>query len=284
MDSNNDSVRAATAGCLRVRAARAEQIILDLTPLELSIVATLERIRLASGRELARLHFAPSPSGARHARRVLASLTARRVLARLDRRIGGKRAGSAGYLYGLDVVGQRLVRPDSTYRRPWTPGHPVVAHAVAVTDCYVRLVELTRAGRLELLDFDAEPACWRSFAAGGGTRLTLKPDAYVRLANGAYEDRWFLEVDRATEDLGRILRKAQLYGRYWQSGREAVFPRVLWLTIRLARRKALQRALRQLPADHQRLFQVDLLSEFDAVITAGAADQLLNDTTRGGDT
>jgi hypothetical protein len=267
-----------------VPAARAEQIILGLSRVELDIVASLARVRLASGGQLAQLHFPATASGARHARRVLASLTARRVVARLERTIGGRRAGSAGYVYGLDVVGQRLVKPDGAFRRPWTPGQAFVAHAVAVTDCYVRLVELHRAGRVELLDFTAEPACWRSFAAGGGTRLTLKPDAYLRVANGAYEDRWFLEVDRATEDLGRIQRKARLYGRYWQTGREAVFPRVLWLTTRPARRDALHRALHRLPANERQLFQVDLLSNFDAVLTAGpGAEPVAGTAAKGGE-
>ena len=87
---------------------------------------------------------------------------------------------------------------------------------------------------------------------------------------GRFEDRWYLEVDRATEDLGRIQRKSRTYIDYWQTGRQAVFPRVLWVTIRPARLAALARALYDLPADGRALFQVCTAEQFAAVIAAGA--------------
>jgi hypothetical protein len=201
---------------------------------------------------------------------VLSGLTDRRVLARLGRDIGGRRAGSAGFIYTLDVVGLRLLRPDGTRRRPWAVGDAFVAHAVAVAECYTQLVEGGRDGRWKLLDFRAEPACWRRFVGPRGHHSTLKPDAFTAVGMGGFEDRWYLEVDRGTEDLGRIQRKARSYLDYWHTGREAVFPRVLWVTVRPPRQAALARALYDLPADGRALFQVCTAEQFAAVIAAGA--------------
>jgi len=253
-----------------VGAAQAERVIAGLTPLERAIVASLGTVRLASGRQLQRLHFAPTLSGQRQARRTLSSLTDRRVLARLGRTIGGRRAGSAGFIYTLDVVGQRLLRPDDSWRRPWTPSQTFVAHAVAVAECYTKLVEGGRDGRWALLDFSAEPACWRSFVGPRGRHSVLKPDAYAAVGLGGYEDRWYLEVDQATEDLGRIQRKARVYVDYWQVGREAVFPRVLWVTTRPARQAALIQALADLPPVGRQLFRVCTEEQFTDAIAAGA--------------
>lgn len=281
--SSNDSL-AVPAAPRRVGATQAEQVIAGLTPLERAIVLTLARVRLATGGQLQRLHFASTLSGQRQARRTLLSLTERRVLTRLGRTIGGRRAGSAGFVYGLDVIGQRLVRPDDQWRRPWTPGQAFVAHAIEVTECYVTLVEGARQGRWGLLDFQAEPACWRSFVGRHGRHLVLKPDAFLRAALGEFEDRWFVEVDRGTEDLGRIRRKALIYLDYWRSGREAVFPRVLWATTRPARRDALASGLAALPAETRGLFQVCVSTQFSQVVAAGAGDQCLDQhVNEGGD-
>jgi Replication-relaxation len=199
------------------------------------LLQEVARLHLVSGKQLRRLFYADDDAGRRSARLDLARLTEWRVLARLERRIGGVRAGSEGYVYALDVLGQRLVDPKrARYRSPWTPGAPFVAHSLAVAELYVRLRERSVGEEFALLRFESEPSSWRSFTGPGGRRLTLKPDAFLVTVSGECESHYFIEVDRATESLPRITEKAQLYGRYWQSGREqemrGVFPRVLWIT------------------------------------------------------
>ncbi len=270
--SNNDYQAEAT-GLARVPAARAEAIIDSLVDREIAIVSDVGRLRLMSGAQLRRLHFDPSISGQRHGRRVLTSLTNRRVLARLPRSIGGKRSGSAGYVYTLDLVGQRLLNPATDVRRPWIPSEPFVKHAAMVSECYTQLVEATGEGRLELLGFDGEPTCWRTFIGRRGTRRTLKPDGFIRLGLGQYEDRWFLECDRSTEDIPRILRKCHTYGQYWLTGKEAVYPRVLWVANRAGRAAALTRALDELPKEHQQLFAVCETHDFVTTVIGGADSQ-----------
>ena len=189
-------------------AARVRRLAAHLSDRERVVLGSLRRLRVATSGQLERLHFADVT--ARQARAVLASLVERRLIARLPRAVGGVRAGSAGYVYVLDVAGQRL-SPASGRRiqRPWPVGTPFLAHSLAVTELYVRLIEAERHGRAELRlgEFRTEPACWRSFAAPGAGRVTLKPDAEVTLGLGRFEDRWFIEVDRATESRSTLDRK-----------------------------------------------------------------------------
>src|SRR4029077_12130312 len=98
---------------------------------------------------------------------------------------------------------------------------------------YVRLRAAERAGRMEVLDFDAEPACWRRYTRLGGAAGVLKPDAFVRLGFGDYEDHLLVEVDLGTEHRGQLARQHRAYGEYFRAGVEQAktggFPGVLWL-------------------------------------------------------
>jgi hypothetical protein len=58
------------------------------------------------------------------------------LISRLDRVVGGRRSGSAGFVYALDVAGQRTLErvTASPVRRPTTPGAPFVRHVLAVSE------------------------------------------------------------------------------------------------------------------------------------------------------
>jgi hypothetical protein len=237
----------------------------------IAIMSDVARLHVVSGQQLRRLHYADGPSGRRLARFDLKRLTDQQLLSRLERRVGGQRAGSDGYVYALDIAGQRLIDPgQSRYRRPWTPGTKFLSHSLAISELYVRIKEASKGtGHLET--FDAEPACWRVFHGLGGQRQLLKPDAYVVTVSERYEDHWFVEVDLATEDSTKLLLKAKSYVRYWQSGREqariGLFPRVIWIVPDKHRAQAVGNALSKLSAEGWQLF---------AITTAErAVDQLL---------
>jgi hypothetical protein len=252
----------------RVTEAYVADLAYQLAPRELALVHDLDRLRLASVKQLERLHFtAASPkANATQARRTLARLTEHRVVVRLGRRVGGVRAGSRGSVYGLDAAGQRLASACGPaggvrIRRPWTPGRAFIAHQLAVTELYVGLVEESRRANLEVLNFDAEPMCWRTFTGLGGARTVLKSDAFVRVGLEEFEDSYFVEVDRGTHSGPSVARKLKLYRRYWQTGREqerwgGVFPKVLVLVPSEARKAALVEVAGEQPADSWPLFQI----------------------------
>jgi hypothetical protein len=251
----------------RVTEARVAELAAVLSQRDLDVVATLDRVRVATGAQLRRLHFTTgtAAANARQAQRRLRQFVELRVLAELARRVGGPSGGSAQSVYALDVAGQRLASAcgpagGARLRRPWTPGSTFIAHALAVTELFVRLTEHVQAGGGELVAFDAEPACWRAFTGLGGGRSWLKPDAFVHFAAGDLEHLTFLEVDRATQSPAAVNRKLRSYRQFFQTGREqrrwGVFPRTVILVPTQQRQRALAEVVAAQPPESRPLFAV----------------------------
>ena len=218
------------AGLVRLRARLSER--------DLAVLHEVAELRLMSVRQIQRVHFPVASHGnlgaaTRATQRVLKRLTAERLLQRLDRQIGGVRAGSSGFVMALGSVGQRLLFADKRRQRDYEPGLRFVDHTLAVSQVVVELQEAARRGVLELLECQAEPRTWRQFGGLDGRRF-IRPDLFLVLGSGEYELRWFAEIDRSTESLPVIARKCRLYADYYQSGVEqaqsGVFPRVCWIT------------------------------------------------------
>jgi hypothetical protein len=251
---------------------------------ERQIVETTGRLRLVAGKQIERLYFdeiGKAASRARAVRRVLADLTERQVLFRLERRIGGVRAGSAGHVYGLGPVGKRLIaywqgEGLTRVRTPHEPGGVFVRHTLAVAEQYVQLIEAERAGRFELVAFESEPDCWRPLTGTYGRADTLKPDAFVRLGVGEFEERSFIEVDCGTEGRGALTRKCRRYIAYYQAGVEqaehGVFPRIVWLTTSQARVRLLVDVCASLAPEHWRLFSVGTTDKAMGLLSGMAAE------------
>ena len=261
----------------RVGSVRLVDLANSLSDRDRIIIEAVARLRLVSSRQLERLFFAEIAhpvTRARLARRVLARLVARGVLGRLERRVGGVRAGAAGHVYFAASAGQRLVAywQGEGLRRPrnrYEPSSAFVRHTLAVAETYVLLVEGERTGLLELLEFQGEPACWRSFVGPGGARLSLKPDARVRLGlDGGEEEHAFLEIDCGTEGRTALAHKCRAYIAYWRSGAEReVFPRVVWIATSEQRVGLLIDICGSLPADAWKLFAVTTHARTLAVLS-----------------
>lgn len=256
-----------------VTAARIEAIRSSLSEREWQIVEDINRLRLVSGQQLQRLHFGTGSSDAAVCRRQLGRLVSKRVLVRFRHHTAGM-VGPSWSVYALDVAGQRLIDPDRTRWWPTpNPGNQFIDHTLAIAEVYVRLRAHERHSGFELVTFDGEPACWRSFHGPGGARLTLKPDAFVITEADRYEDHVLVEVDLGTETSARIVTKAKTYLSYYRSGREqhrsGVFPLVLWLVPDAARLDLLSTAISRLPAESWQLFQIRLLDEAVNAITRG---------------
>jgi hypothetical protein len=250
-----------------------------LTPRDRTVLKKVSDLRFASGDQLARMCFIEDDplAQARAARRALLRLVKLDALARLPRRVGGVRAGSAGFIYYLGSVGYRLAvrfgwQPERRRRRSDLPGTAFLNHALAVAELHTLLIEADRSRRFELLELSAEPSCWRSYGGTGTQRpLTLKPDSYIRLGVGEFEDSYFVELDRGTEGTKTIERKLKEYVAYEASGAEqdqrGVFPRVLWLTPDAGRAEGIAGSVRGLARAKRKLFAV---SQFKDAIEAVA--------------
>jgi Replication-relaxation len=252
----------------RMTWAAVERIAEGLGERDTAIVESVARVRVLTGSQLSRLHFADLAPAHRDRtrRRVLARLVSLRVLATLDRRIGGVRAGSAGLVFALGTAGQRLLvlleagDPDvaGRLRHPGTPTVRFLRHSLAVSELYVRLVEQAQGGALGLVAFRAEPAAW--WLDGSGT--WVKPDAYLVVARADLEDAWAVEADQATESLPTLRRKLMGYlelvdrGASGPDGRG--LPRVLVTVPDEPRAAALRELIVTLPDPAQQLFAVTL--------------------------
>jgi hypothetical protein len=261
-------------------AARLAALERSLTPQERDIIGTLDRLRVATTKQLRRIHFADhtNASAARQAPALLASLAERRIVTKLERQVGGIRAGSRAAVWSLDLAGQRLASAcgpaGGPTRRPWTPSLAFLAHRLAVSECFVNLTERCRTDSLDLLDFDAEPLCWRRYASPFGGTHSLKPDAYVRLGIGDVERGAFIEIDRATEGRSALTRKFRAYRQYWETGREQArrgyFPRVVFAVPDEERKGLLIDRCAEQPEESWPLWQVVLADDLTGCLIEGS--------------
>lgn len=253
----------------RISVKRLDAIASDMTDMDWRVLRFVASLRLVTGMQLARAFYLRGDvpdSEARAARRELARLSELRLLDRLPRRVGGRRRGSDSQAYVVGVAGARLLaRYGVRLKHMGAPGSRYVRHALAVTELVVRLQEADRAGDLDLIEAAGEPACWRGFIGAHGARVVLKPDLYVRVGVGAYEDRWFIECDQATESGPTILTKARRYLAYYREGSEqrahGVFPRVMWTVPTERRAEQIADALDALPEAARNLFVIQLEDE-----------------------
>ena len=168
----------------------------ELPEHDLAVVHSVASLRFLTAQQIEALHFtdhATPLTGARICRRVLERLVRHRVLVRLDRRIGGIRAGSASFVYSLGPVGSRLLQGGDGRRRMREPSQTFLEHTLAVAQLVVDLRAAHDAQAIELLHIETEPTCWRPVRSGLAGSESLKPDLFVALVRGEYEYRWFVE-------------------------------------------------------------------------------------------
>ncbi|MDH4171630.1 MAG: replication-relaxation family protein [Acidimicrobiia bacterium] len=237
----------------RLSTAQVRQLAGELSERDRAILATVDQLRFVRGLQLERLHFEglAESSRARRRRDVLNRLTRAQLLTRLERRIGGQRAGSAGHIYALGPGGQRLHQLQAgqprRLRHRAEPSLAFLAHTLAVAETYT----LIHDAGTELVTVEVEPDCWRTVHSGYQT-LTLKPDLFTELAAGNLIYSWFIEIDLGTERRPALRRKAQRYLDAYHHGfhgqPEGSFPRVLWLVPDTKRAYFLAAALRPIAA------------------------------------
>lgn len=209
----------------------------QLSPRDLAVLDQVRDLKLMSGAQIQAVHFAAhdhetADAAGRAARRVLKRLVRDRLLVRLERQIGGIRGGSAGYVYAASPLAHRLLDGDGPRRRFKEPSATFVEHTLAIAQLVVDLIDRHHTNTVEILRLEAEPRCWRTFAAAS-SREMVRPDLFVALGVGEFEHHWFVEIDLGTETMQRRLTKCAQYEAYYRSGSEQaardLFPKVLWV-------------------------------------------------------
>lgn len=206
----------------RLTPARLRQLADELPDRATLPLLHLSRARVLTGSQLDRLLGQPNATrrtAERARQRAMTYLSDLGLVHMLDRRIGGARAGSAGYVHALTSAGHKLAallqgrQPPRRIRHTRVPGPMFLAHALDIAEIYVQLTEASQVGAFRVAAFVTEPASW--WQQHG---ILLRPDAYAVLATTAYRDLWWLEIDRDTESVPRLHDKLRDYLDHANSG------------------------------------------------------------------
>lgn len=229
-----------------------------LSPRDEQILELVGRFRIMTAEQIRALCFSQQSSKTPFDRS-MARLTAKGYVRRLARFVGGFGGGSGQYVYQLGRVGWRFCGKGGTYR----PLRVVDMHTLTIAECFVELTALEQAGELTVVTYQPEPA---SHLTVGSVPLT--PDAYVELGLQArkLKFRYWLEIDRGTENMDTIKGKCVRYWKAYQAWQEDVFPFVVFVVPDSARGREIERAIAGGPSEAQALFKVYELDGIAEVI------------------
>lgn len=270
----------------RISRQQLSEIDLRLSDRDRTILKQLDRLRYLRTGQIQRLFFSDVVSSD-HARQVATLNTLNRLkrhglIAHLNRQIGGIFHGSSGAVWHMTEAGMRLLdlgkEIESKRKRALEPSQALLRHTLAVSECFVQLVEICRSRRsLAIKVLDVEPACWRAYQKDG-KEMSLRPDLYAEIASGQYEDCWFIEMDLNTESTGDIVEKCRRYQQYYQTNKEqqvnGVFPLVLWIVPTEERRQKMIDAIRMVFGNRYPHINLIITPEsLKTVITEGAKEE-----------
>lgn len=247
------------------------------------LLALVAAHRFATTTQLARLtapEYASSASALRQTQRHLASLAQQRLLTSLERRVGGWQGGSAVTIWAATTRGHRLVAVDEgeevpRRQRPREVSTTFLDHLLAITEVRTSIEEAVRQEEDTEAAVALEPDCWRTALSPSGQVQVLRSDLAVTITSPAYEDRYLVEVDRATENPGRVIATCWRYQEHQATSVQAsdggVFPLVVWLVPTDRRRHRLERAIAHSAGLLRDLFRVIRLDQLPTLIHGGPA-------------
>ena len=250
-------------------------------PMQARLLALVAAHRFATTTQLARLtapEYASPGSALRQTQRHLASLAQQRLLTSLERRVGGWQGGSAVTIWAATTRGHRRVAADEgeeevpRRQRPREVSTTFLDHLLAITEVRTGIEEAVRQEADTEAAVALEPDCWRTALSPSGQVQVLRPDLAVTITSPAYEDRYLVEVDRATENPGRVIATCWRYQEHQaQVGDGDVFPLVVWLVPTDRRRHRLERAIAHSTGLLRDLFRVIRLDQLPTLIHGGPA-------------
>ena len=256
-------------------------------PMQARLLALVAAHRFATTTQLARLtapEYASSASALRQTQRHLASLAQQRLLTSLERRVGGWQGGSAVTIWAATTRGHRRVAAENgedeevpRRQRPREVSTTFLDHLLAITEVRTSIEEAVRQEADTEATVALEPDCWRTALSPSGQVQVLRPDLAVTITSPAYEDRYLVEVDRATENPGRVIATCWRYQEHQATSAQAsdgdgdVFPLVVWLVPTDRRRHLLERAIAHSTGLLRDLFRVIRLDQLPTLIHGGPA-------------
>jgi len=247
-----------------------------------NILISIQAYRYLTTSQIQRLHVidAASPSSAlRATSRNLKKLKALNLIGNLTRRIGGIYSGSGSSVWHLEAAGEHLLRllnnKARSHKASFEPSAYFLVHTLSVSECFVRLTEVCRKKGMLLSETQNEPYCWRPYN-NAGKIVSLKPDLFAITICDNYEDRWFFEIDLATESPIKVIEKCHRYLQYYRSGFEQaqykVFPLVVWIVPDAARKSSVELRIKEEFSKQPNIFTVITPDELESMVRMGAID------------
>ena len=248
-------------------------------PMQARLLALVAAHRFATTTQLARLtapEYASPASALRQTQRHLASLAQQRLLTSLERRVGGWQGGSAVTVWAATTRGHRRVAAEGEEvprrQRPREVSTTFLDHLLAITEVRTSIEEAVRQEADTEAAVALEPECWRTALSPSSQVQVLRPDLAVTITSPAYEDRYLVEVDRATENPGRVIATCWRHQEHQaQASDGGVFPLVVWLVPTDRRRHRLERAIAHSTGLLRDLFRVIRLDQLPTLIHGGPA-------------
>ncbi len=269
--------------------SRLDQLREQLTERDKRILTFMRNLRYMKTDQVRRLFYPQTESMTLHACKVrtiknLSRLMELGLIARLEKQVGGVRAGSKGIVWYVTEAGARLLNlgteQQKTRKRYLEPVPNFLRHNIAVTETFVMIVEICRDDSvMKLRHIEVEPDCWREYQKSGKS-ISLRPDLYARTVTGEFFDHLFIEVDLSTESPSAVVEKCHRYHEYYKTGAEqkksGAFPLVLWIVQDEPRKQKLEETIRDAFRNrYPRIFLVIIPAELEAVLTDGPEKEKL---------
>ena len=258
--------------------AQLERIEASLTARDHAALQSIRRYRFLTSSQIGRLYVTDSSSTKSHTRQqnlLTKKLSDCGLIQALERRVGGVGGGSSQPVWHLTEAGYRLLTlndPDSGPRKRFRePSAMFLNHTLAVAECAVQLTCICRTSYdIDLEQVDCEPFCWRYYKDEDGRFTYLRPDLFAITNYDDYEDRWFIEIDLATESPMDVVEKCNAYLRYYYTDIEQketdVFPLVVWITTDESRKQRLKEYISDQIKGHPKMFLVITPDELEKML------------------
>lgn len=249
----------------------------SLLPREAAILTMLAALRVATADQLARVVFRDKsrPTSLRLAHRHISRLTDRGLIRSHPNLSPSHRSGPHDHVHVLTAQGTRVIGRAHGLgigqRKSWHPSASRLEHWLTIGDLYVGLVEASQDDAFTIIKFDAEGDARRQYLDAAGRTRTIQPDAFVYLKTRDMLLSWFVEVDRGSENPGRISEKCRAYRNYELADLEyqqhGVFPGVMFIVPDEHRKQKIDRVIAAQPADARGLFWVSTETEAVKLLT-----------------
>ena len=205
-----------------------------LTEKDLTIIYITILLRSVSMDQIYRLLYLPNNMTQRACQIRVQILIEKKLLSKLERRIGGYARGSAITVMSPGPLTSRYINAKHRYFLTATGGH-LITHSLTIAEIFTQILEADINKRFKLIRIQTEPACWREYRFFNHPADKLKPDLYVVIKHENITYKWFIEIDCGTHGKTKLQEKAWYYEKYFldclEQRKTGILPKTLWITL-----------------------------------------------------